>query len=108
MEAISRLMSIKNNKNSLQILMGKGLVGDEFWLMFLEAEKELEAEIREVVEEAQSYKPGWGQFILAHANDMVQHEKSKKLFNGIESARNDYCSFFILLHNNLQIKGGRC
>jgi len=90
MEAISRLLSIKNNKNSLQVLMGKGLVGDEFWLMFLEAEKELEAEIREVVEEANSYKNGWGQFVLAHANDMVQHEKHKKVYENIEVAKADY------------------
>lgn len=91
MEAIQRLMQIKNNKNSLGQLQNKGLIGDEFMAMFLEAEKELEAEIREVVEEANSYKQGWGQFILAHANDMVQHDKYKKTFEGIEKAKADYC-----------------
>ena len=84
-------MQIKNNKNSLGQLQNKGLIGDEFMAMFLEAEKELEAEIREVVEEANSYKQGWGQFILAHANDMVQHDKYKKTFEGIEKAKADYC-----------------
>ena len=91
MEAIQRLMQIKNNKNSLGQLQNKGLIGDEFMAMFLEAEKELEAEIREVVEEANSYKQGWGQFILAHANDMVQHDKYKKTFEGIEKAKAVYC-----------------
>ena len=90
-ESISRLVQINSSKKALTVLLGKGLIGDDFWNQYLEAEKESEAEIREVIEEANSYRQGWGQFILSHAADMVQHNKIKQTISNIDKARADYC-----------------
>ena len=45
------MLSIRNQKQPLSQLLQKGSVGDELWQRFLRAEKEVEAELRDVVEE---------------------------------------------------------
>lgn len=43
------------------------------------AEKELEAEIVEVVNEANSFKEGWGQFIFNSASEVVNNVKQRDM-----------------------------
>lgn len=74
---VDRVVQIRDAKAALSTLLQKSLIGDAFWNEFLEAEKELEAEIREVVEEANTFNPNWGKFIFAQASDIAQHEKFK-------------------------------
>ena len=50
-EDIRRILAIRVAKQPLNLLLQKGSVGDELWQRFLRAEKEMEAELRDVVEE---------------------------------------------------------
>jgi hypothetical protein len=45
---------------------------------FAAAEKELEAEIVDVVQEAHSFRQGWGGMIFATATEMAQAEKTRE------------------------------
>lgn len=50
-EDINRVLEIRSAKQALSNLLQRGSVGDELWQRFLRAEKEVEAELRDVVEE---------------------------------------------------------
>ena len=50
-EDIRRILAIRSAKQPLSQLLQRGCVGDELWQRFLRAEKEMEAELRDVVEE---------------------------------------------------------
>jgi len=50
-EDINRIMLIRNQKPALGNLLARGSVGDELWQRFERAEKEIEAELRDVVTE---------------------------------------------------------
>ena len=81
-------------KSLLQNLLQKGSIGDDLWNSLLAAEKELEAEIVEVVAEANTFVEGWGQIILQSASEMIGNEKSRQIFESIPQARalNGSCS----------------
>jgi translocation protein SEC66 len=81
---VERLWTIRDSKQALSNLLQRGQIGDELWTRFQQAEKELEAEVLEVVEEANSFRENWGQTIFAQASDMVQHEKVKEIFADID------------------------
>lgn len=51
-EDIRRILAIRGAKQPLSQLLQRGSVGDDLWQRFLRAEKEMEAELRDVVEEA--------------------------------------------------------
>jgi hypothetical protein len=50
-EDIHRIISIRNAKASLTALLQRGSVGDDLWQRFQRAEKEIEEELRDVVNE---------------------------------------------------------
>ena len=50
-EDIRRILQIRGQKPALSTLLQRGSVGDDLWQRFLRAEKEIEAELRDVVEE---------------------------------------------------------
>lgn len=50
-EDIHRLLTIRNGKQALSTLLQRGSVGDDLWQRFLRAEKEMEEELRDVVNE---------------------------------------------------------
>ncbi|EKG22506.1 Sec62/63 complex subunit Sec66 [Macrophomina phaseolina MS6] len=50
-EDIHRIVEIRNAKAALQSLLQRGSVGDDLWQRFQRAEKEIEAELRDVVQE---------------------------------------------------------
>lgn len=50
-EDINRLLTIRNGKQALSTLLQRGSVGDDLWQRFLRAEKEMEEELRDVVNE---------------------------------------------------------
>ena len=50
-EDIRRILSIRSQKPALSTLLQRGSVGDDLWQRFLRAEGEIEAELRDVVEE---------------------------------------------------------
>jgi translocation protein SEC66 len=56
---------------------------------FAMAEKELEAEILDVVSEANTFKEGWGQLIFPSASEMVAHLKHKEVYYDIHRQRTE-------------------
>lgn len=73
-------MRIREDKPALQNLLQKGSIGDDLWNSLLNAEKEMEAEILEVVGEANSFVEGWGQAIFPTANEIIANEKMRSAF----------------------------
>ena len=86
-EDVKRVVKLREDKPALQNLLQKGSVGDDLWNSLLAAEKELEAELLEVINEANSFVPGWGQLIFQTAGEMAQNEKMKKIFDEIPEVK---------------------
>lgn len=80
---VNRVLRLREDKPALQGLLQKGSVGDDLWNSCLAAEKEMEAEIIEVMHEANSFVQGWGQIIFTTAGEMVQNEKLKAIFDDL-------------------------
>lgn len=70
-EDVVRVLSMREDKQVLSRLVKQGTVGDDIWTEFTLSEKELESEIIAVIEEANTFKNGWGQTILQSASEMV-------------------------------------
>ncbi|KAJ7685117.1 translocation protein sec66 [Mycena polygramma] len=87
MADVLRVLRLREDKPALQALLQKGSIGDDLWNSLLAAEKELEAEILEVVAEANTFVEGWGQVIFPTANEMIANEKMRSLFESSEEAR---------------------
>jgi translocation protein SEC66 len=83
MTDVQRVMRIREDKPALQNLLQKGSIGDDLWNSLLAAEKELEAEIVEVMAEANSFVEGWGPVIFQTANEMIANEKMRSTFEHI-------------------------
>lgn len=77
---VKRVLQIREDKAALQNLLQKGCVGDDLYNSLLAAEKEMEAEIVEVVTEANSFVEGWGQIIFPTANEVIANEKIRETF----------------------------
>ncbi|KAF8797960.1 hypothetical protein BYT27DRAFT_7236898 [Phlegmacium glaucopus] len=87
MADVQRVLRIREDKPALQNLLQKGSIGDDLWNSLLSAEKELEAEIMEVVSEANSFVDGWGQVIFPTANEMLANEKMRAVFERTAETR---------------------
>ncbi|KAJ7343553.1 translocation protein sec66 [Mycena albidolilacea] len=87
MADVLRVLRLREDKPALQALLQKGSIGDDLWNSLLTAEKELEAEIMEVVAEANSFVEGWGQVIFPTANEMIANEKMRSLFENVEETK---------------------
>ncbi|KAF8902067.1 Pre protein translocase subunit Sec66-domain-containing protein [Gymnopilus junonius] len=96
MADVQRVLRIREDKPALQSLLQKGSIGDELWNSLLAAEKELEAEIMEVVAEANSFVEGWGQVIFPTANEMLANEKIRAAFEHINGTKAEIESKFEL------------
>lgn len=94
LEDIQRIVQLRSSKPALQTLQQRGSVGDELWQRLLRAEKEMEEEVKDVVNEvgrhsvatlisesesanrmrqANAFAPNWGQTIFQSANEMNQN-----------------------------------
>jgi len=87
MADVHRVLRLREDKPALQALQQKGSIGDDLWNSLLAAEKELEAEIMEVVAEANTFVEGWGQVIFPTANEMIANEKMRNLFETVEETK---------------------
>jgi len=76
-EDILRIREIQTRKNPLNTLLQRGVVGDEIWQRLLRAEQELEAELKDVVAEANALAAGWGNHIFQSANEIVVNRLTK-------------------------------
>ncbi|CAO1628852.1 unnamed protein product [Sympodiomycopsis kandeliae] len=87
MTDVKRIVQMREDKQALSILLQKGSIGDETTARFNLAEKELEAEILDVVSEANTFRQGWGQLIFPTASEMATHFKHKEIYYGIPEQR---------------------
>ncbi|KAB8596108.1 hypothetical protein FH972_025817 [Carpinus fangiana] len=90
-EDIQRLIQIRAQKPALTQLLQRGAVGDQLMQRFQFAEKEMEAELRDVVQEANALAPqqNWGQTIFQSAGEIAHTEAFKKKLDDIEATRAD-------------------
>ena len=94
---VHRIMRIKEDKGALNNLIQKGAVGDDLWTRFLATEKELEAEIVEVISEANSFREGWGQIIFQTASEIVNNEKTREMYANLNRAKTAVCKLDLSL-----------
>lgn len=87
MTDVKRIVQMRDDKQALGVLLQKGSIGDETTARFALAEKELEAEILDVVSEANTFREGWGQIIFPTASEMVTHMKHKDVYHAIPEER---------------------
>ncbi|KAK3625641.1 Translocation protein S66 [Elasticomyces elasticus] len=73
LEDIKRIVQLRQAKPALQTLLQRGSVGDDLWKRFLTAEQEMEAEVKDVVNEANAFSDNWGQVVFQSANEMNQN-----------------------------------
>jgi translocation protein SEC66 len=97
---VTRIIRIREDKPALQALMQKGTVGDDLWASCQLAEKELEAELLEVVAEANTFHPGWGQFIFGSAGEVLGHDRIKELLASIDR-RHQETGFFWCFYGSM-------
>ncbi|KAF2679324.1 hypothetical protein K458DRAFT_314583 [Lentithecium fluviatile CBS 122367] len=84
-EDIQRIIQIRSAKQALQVLLQRGSVGDDLWQRFQRAEKEIEEELRDVVNEANAFAPNWGQTIFQSASEMAQNNHIRERLSEILS-----------------------
>ncbi|KAL8718523.1 MAG: hypothetical protein Q9225_004353 [Loekoesia sp. 1 TL-2023] len=84
-EDIKRILEIRSAKQALSNLLQRGSVGDDLWQRFQRAEKEVEAELRDVVEEANALQANWGQTIFQSANEMHHNAILRAKLNDIQA-----------------------
>lgn len=78
---VRRILRMRESKVAAQQLLQKGSVGDDLWAALLKAEKELEAEVLDVVNEANTFANAWGPGIFATAGEMCIREKTAVEWN---------------------------
>jgi translocation protein SEC66 len=103
---VKRIWQLRDSKSALNILVQKGSLGDETVARFAAAEKELEAEVVDVVAEANTFREGWGQWIFASASEVAQREKLRSLLEGLPKIKQEQgmsvLSFFSFLKRPLR------
>ena len=87
---VHRVVRLREDKPALQNLLQKGSIGEDLWNSLIAAEKELEAEIMDVVSEANSFVDGWGSIIFATANEIIANEKTRHAFDRTAETRVEY------------------
>jgi translocation protein SEC66 len=85
---VRRIWRLRDDKTALTTLHAKGSIGDDTMARFEAAEKELEAEIVDVVSEANTFRNGWGQMIFATASEMAQAERTRDTVMSIVKIKN--------------------
>ncbi|KAJ1980064.1 translocation protein Sec66 [Dimargaris cristalligena] len=76
---VGRAIDLQTKKQTLSALVKSGTIGDDVWSQFQAAEAELETEMMDLVQEANSLRPGWGQGIFQLASEMLGHQKIREL-----------------------------
>jgi translocation protein SEC66 len=86
-EDVRRIHRLRVSKQALAALIQSGGLNEDVQARFAAAEKEMEAEVVDVVSEANSYRQGWGQWVFASASEMVGRDKIKDVLSGIDKVR---------------------
>ncbi|KZO89948.1 hypothetical protein CALVIDRAFT_491195 [Calocera viscosa TUFC12733] len=81
---VRRLMRMTEDKQALNQLLQKGSINDDLWAAFQQAEREMQAEMVEVVREAATFKEGWDKTIFASANEIVLNARHKEQYTKVQ------------------------
>ncbi|KAG9240827.1 Sec62/63 complex, subunit Sec66 [Calycina marina] len=84
-EDIRRIIQIRSAKPACTALLQRGSVGDDLNERFLRAEKDMEDELRDVVQEANALSEGWGNVIFQSANEIAANTAFRKSLNEIQA-----------------------
>ena len=87
MEAMRRYTIINQEQAALVELMRTGHITDDIWHDFKVSQDETVAEIKEIIEEANTYTKDWGTTIFKSAGQRVHLEKQTEESKEIESMR---------------------
>ncbi|KAI9093100.1 Pre protein translocase subunit Sec66-domain-containing protein [Phlyctochytrium arcticum] len=75
---VQLIYKIRDEKPPLQQMVRQGLMGEELLEKLERAEAELDVEVREVMEEAELYKEGWGKTIFPEATQLMQFQMQRE------------------------------
>ncbi|KAG0330866.1 translocation protein S66 [Podila humilis] len=89
MEGVIRVLSMREDKQVLSRLVKQGTVGEDLWTEFTLSEKDLESEIMAVMQEANTFKEGWGQTILQNASEKVMQERNQAMEATIKAKKEE-------------------
>ncbi|KAJ1979695.1 translocation protein Sec66 [Dimargaris verticillata] len=76
---VQRAIELQTKKQTLSALVKAGSIGEDVWTQFQAAEAELENEMIDIVQEANTIRPGWGQGIFQIASEILGHQKIREL-----------------------------
>ncbi|KAI8800132.1 Pre protein translocase subunit Sec66-domain-containing protein [Cladochytrium replicatum] len=75
---VRRIWQIRDDKPSMYQLVKQGVISEDLWERLLAAEQALEAEILEVVEDAELYRAGWGKTIFQDVSNLLQQVQQRE------------------------------
>ncbi|KAI9215760.1 Sec62/63 complex, subunit Sec66, partial [Blastocladiella britannica] len=71
---IKRVLSLREDRAVLALLLRNGAIGDDLWQEFTDAEAEINLEVQQCMREAEDLQKGWGQQLFPEASQAVQQE----------------------------------
>ncbi|KAI7847123.1 Sec62/63 complex, subunit Sec66, partial [Circinella umbellata] len=83
MEAMRRYSIINQEQAALVELMRTGHITDDIWHDFKASQDETVLEIKEVIEEGNTYAEGWGTSVFKTASQLVRSENQKEEFKKV-------------------------
>ncbi|KAJ1644641.1 Translocation protein S66 [Dispira simplex] len=81
---VQRAIDLQTKKQALSTLVKAGSIGEDLFNQFQAAEAELENEMMDVAQEANTMRPGWGQGIFQVASEMLGHSKIRELRSKVQ------------------------
>lgn len=93
-EAIRRSMKLKENEPIFNKLYQLGLIGDDIFKQFEIQAKFQELELKEIVQECETYKKGWVQTFFPTAQDICFNEALRRRLNAMEGREKDLAEFW--------------
>ena len=104
MEAMRRYTLINQEKAALVELMRTGHITDDIWHDFKVSQDETVAEIKEIIEEANTYTKGWGTTIFKSAGQKIHLEKQTEELKEMGSMREQEEKRWAMELQNEQLK----
>ncbi|KAJ1341600.1 hypothetical protein BSLG_003827 [Batrachochytrium salamandrivorans] len=73
-EDVRRVLKIREEKPPLEQMVREGIVGEDLFDKIVRDERELEAELQQVIEDSEMYREGWGKTIFQEASAIAQSQ----------------------------------
>ncbi|KAG2735661.1 hypothetical protein G9P44_001875 [Scheffersomyces stipitis] len=93
-EAIRRSMKLKENEPIFNKLYEDGLIGDDVYKQFQIQAKLQEIELKEIVQECETYKKGWVQTFFPTVQEICFNEALRRRLSAIDSRSEEYAKLW--------------